>query len=169
MIMRLEEIKKILPHRYPFLLVDRVLEIKKGTYCKALKNISANEEVFQGHFPKQAVLPGVMIIEALAQTAGIVIQSAKEEKQQELITRQQLLREKVRAFEQEMRVEERRLSEAIFKELKTVIRSISINEKLDLVLEKNAAQVILYMKEDTTDLTQKVIDEYNALKKSGNE
>ncbi len=67
---------------------------------------------------------------------------AKEEKQQELITRQQQLREKVRAFEQEMRLEERRLSEAIFKELKTVIRSISINEKLDLVLEKNAAQVI---------------------------
>jgi len=92
---------------------------------------------------------------------------AKADKQQELITRQQQLREKVRAFEQEMRLEERRLSEAIFKELKTVIRSISINEKLDLVLEKNAAQVILYMKEDTTDLTQKVIDDYNTLKKSG--
>ena len=68
-----------------------------------------------------------------------------------------------------MRLEERRLSEAIFKELKSVIRSISISEKLDLVLEKNAAQVILYMKENTIDLTQKVIDEYNALKKSGNE
>ena len=68
-----------------------------------------------------------------------------------------------------MRLEERRLSEAIFKELKTVIRSISINEKLDLVLEKNAAQVILYMKEDTTEITQKVIDEYNALKNSANE
>ena len=95
--------------------------------------------------------------------------NAKADKQQELITRQQQLREKVRAFEQEMRLEERRLSEAIFKELKTVIRSISINEKLDLVLEKNAAQVILYMKENTTDLTQKVIDQYNALKKSGNE
>ena len=94
---------------------------------------------------------------------------AKEDKERELITRQQQLREKVRAFEQEMRLEERRLSEAIFKELKTVIRSISINEKLDLVLEKNAAQVILFMKEDTTDLTQKVIDEYNALKKSGDE
>ena len=94
---------------------------------------------------------------------------AKEDKERELITRQQQLREKVRAFEQEMRLEERRLSEAIFKELKTVSRSISINEKLDLVLEKNAAQVILYMKEDTTDLTQKVIDEYNALKKSGDE
>ena len=92
---------------------------------------------------------------------------AKADKQQELITRQQQLREKVRVFEQEMRLEERRLSEAIFKELKTVIRSISINQKLDLVLEKNAAQVILYMKEDTTDLTQKVIDDYNILKKSG--
>ena len=92
---------------------------------------------------------------------------AKDEKQQELINRQQQMREKVRAFEQEMRLEERRLSEAIFKELKTVIRSISINEKLDLVLEKNAAQVILFMKEDTTDLTQKVIDDYNTLKKSG--
>ena len=94
---------------------------------------------------------------------------AKADKQQELITRQQKLREKVRAFEQEMRLEERRLSEAIFKELKTVIRSISINQKLDLVLEKNAAQVILFMKEDTTDLTQKVIDDYNTLKKSGDE
>ena len=92
---------------------------------------------------------------------------AKKDMQQELITRQQQLREQVRAFEQEMRLEERRLSEAIFKELKTVIRSISINEKLDLVLEKNAAQVILFMKEDTTDLTQKVIDDYNTLKKSG--
>ena len=92
---------------------------------------------------------------------------AKADKQQELITRQQQLREKVRVFEQEMRLEERRLSEAIFKELKTVIRSISINQKLDLVLEKNAAQVILFMKEDTTDLTQKVIDDYNTLKKSG--
>ena len=94
---------------------------------------------------------------------------AKADKQQELITRQQQLREKVRTFEQEMRLEERRLSDAIFKELKTVIRSISINQKLDLVLEKNAAQVILFMKEDTTDLTQKVIDDYNTLKKSGDE
>ena len=75
--MNLEKIKKILPHRYPFLLVDRVLEIRDGEFCKALKNISANEEVFQGHFPQQSVLPGVMIIEALAQTSGIVIDSGK--------------------------------------------------------------------------------------------
>ena len=79
MMMSLEEIKRILPHRYPFLLVDRVLEVKKGKYCKAIKNISGNEEIFQGHFPNQAVLPGVMIIESMAQTAGIVIHSCKEE------------------------------------------------------------------------------------------
>ena len=92
---------------------------------------------------------------------------AKANKEQELIARQQQLREKVRSIEQEMRLEERRLTEVIFLELKTVIRSISIKEKLDFVLEKNAAQIILYMKEDTTDLTQKVIDAYNALKQSG--
>ena len=79
MMMSLEKIKNILPHRYPFLLVDRVVEIQKGEYCKALKNISGNEEIFQGHFPSQAVFPGVMIIEALAQTAGIVIHSGKED------------------------------------------------------------------------------------------
>ena len=79
----LEEIKKILPHRYPFLLVDRVEEVRKGEYCRALKNITSNEAVFQGHFPSQAVFPGVMIIESLAQTAGIVINSfdIKEEEE----------------------------------------------------------------------------------------
>ena len=71
----LEAIKGILPHRYPFLMIDRVLEVEAGTYCKALKNITANEEVFQGHFPQQAVFPGVLMIEALAQTAGMIIHS----------------------------------------------------------------------------------------------
>lgn len=70
-----EEIKNILPHRYPFLLLDRVEEIRNGEYCKAFKNISGNEAVFQGHFPQKAVFPGVMIIESLAQTAGILINS----------------------------------------------------------------------------------------------
>ena len=92
---------------------------------------------------------------------------AKNDKERELIDRQQNLREKIRKFEQEMRLEERRLTENIFKEIKTVIRKISIKEKLDLVLEKNTAQIILYMKKDTTDLTQKVIDAYNLLKESG--
>ena len=92
---------------------------------------------------------------------------AKASKEKELLARQQQLREQARKVEKEMRLEERRLTEAIFQELKTVIRSISIKEKLDLVLEKNAAQIILYMKQDTTDMTQKVIDAYNVLKESG--
>ena len=92
---------------------------------------------------------------------------AKVSKEQELIVRQNQLREQVRKVEQEMRLEERRLTEVIFQELKTVIRSISIKEKLDLVLEKNAAQIILFMRQDTTDMTQKVIDGYNSLKQTG--
>ena len=97
----------------------------------------------------------------------LLTSKAKASKEKELIARQQQLREQVRKVEQEMRAEERRLTEVIFQELKTVIRSISIKEKLDLVLEKNAAQIILYMKQDTTDMTQKVIDAYNSLKETG--
>ncbi|HAF88855.1 MAG TPA: hypothetical protein DCG23_03665 [Deltaproteobacteria bacterium] len=97
----------------------------------------------------------------------LLTSKAKASKEKELIARQQQLREQVRKVEQEMRAEERRLTEIIFQELKTVIRSISIKEKLDLVLEKNAAQIILYMKQDTTDMTQKVIDAYNSLKQTG--
>jgi 3-hydroxyacyl-[acyl-carrier-protein] dehydratase len=67
----LDEIKRRLPHRYPFLLVDRVLEIEEGQRCKALKNITGNEFFFQGHFPGHPVFPGVLIIEAMAQAAGL--------------------------------------------------------------------------------------------------
>lgn len=97
----------------------------------------------------------------------LLTSKAKASKEKELIARQQQLREQVRKVEQEMRAEERRLTEIIFQELKTVIRSIAIKEKSDLVLEKNAAQIILYMKQDTTDMTQKVIDAYNSLKQTG--
>jgi len=65
-------IKTYLPHRYPFLLVDRVTELVEGDYIKAYKNISANEDVFNGHFPQAPIFPGVMIIEALAQASGIL-------------------------------------------------------------------------------------------------
>jgi 3-hydroxyacyl-[acyl-carrier-protein] dehydratase len=61
-----------LPHRYPFLLVDRVLECRPGECIRALKNVTYNEPFFPGHFPARPVMPGVMIIEALAQTAGIL-------------------------------------------------------------------------------------------------
>jgi len=65
-------ILKQLPHRYPFLLVDRVLELKAGESIRALKNVTINEPFFSGHFPNRPVMPGVIIIEALAQAAGIL-------------------------------------------------------------------------------------------------
>lgn len=68
----INQILKQLPHRYPFLLVDRVLEVKAGETIRAIKNVSVNEPFFTGHFPHRPVMPGVMIIEALAQAAGIL-------------------------------------------------------------------------------------------------
>ena len=65
-------VRRLLPHRYPFLRVDRVLECIKGDRIKAIKNVTANEPFFPGHFPNRPVMPGVMIIEALAQTAGLL-------------------------------------------------------------------------------------------------
>ena len=65
-------VMRLLPHRYPFLLVDRVLECVKGEHIRAIKNVTANEPFFPGHFPHRPVMPGVMIIEALAQTAGLL-------------------------------------------------------------------------------------------------
>jgi len=67
-----EEIKRFLPHRYPFLLVDRVLECVPGESLTAIKNVSVNEPFFQGHFPQVAIMPGVLIIEALAQATGLL-------------------------------------------------------------------------------------------------
>ncbi|MCK4835006.1 MAG: 3-hydroxyacyl-ACP dehydratase FabZ [Candidatus Aminicenantes bacterium] len=69
----IEEIKKIIPHRYPFLLIDRVTEIKGSESIKGYKNISINESIFQGHFPEKAVFPGVLIIEALAQLGAVLM------------------------------------------------------------------------------------------------
>jgi 3-hydroxyacyl-[acyl-carrier-protein] dehydratase len=68
----IQEIMRRIPHRYPFLLVDRVLEWHKGKSIVALKNLTINEEFFQGHFPGNPVMPGVLMLEALAQTAGIL-------------------------------------------------------------------------------------------------
>jgi 3-hydroxyacyl-[acyl-carrier-protein] dehydratase len=65
-------VRRLLPHRYPFLLVDKVLECVKGERIKAIKNVTTNEEFFSGHFPHRPVMPGVIIIEALAQAAGIL-------------------------------------------------------------------------------------------------
>lgn len=69
----IDEIKKIIPHRYPFLLVDRITDYEPGKWAKGLKCVSANEMQFLGHFPQKSVMPGVLIIEALAQTGAVAI------------------------------------------------------------------------------------------------
>ncbi len=66
-----QEIKKIIPHRYPFLLIDRVIEVKPKEYLVAVKNVSVNEMFFNGHFPEEKVMPGVLIVEAMAQAACV--------------------------------------------------------------------------------------------------
>lgn len=70
--MDIKEIQTYLPHRYPFLLVDRVTELTLGESITAIKNVSINEPFFQGHFPQKAVMPGVLIVEAMAQASGIL-------------------------------------------------------------------------------------------------
>ncbi len=71
--MDIEAIKRYLPHRYPFIMIDRVNEILPGQSLTAIKNVTNNEPFFAGHFPRKSVMPGVLIIEAMAQAAGILI------------------------------------------------------------------------------------------------
>lgn len=70
--LNIEEILEFLPHRFPFLLVDRVLDFEKGKFLRAIKNVSFNEPFFQGHFPGNPIFPGVLILEAMAQATGIL-------------------------------------------------------------------------------------------------
>ncbi len=74
----IEEIMKILPHRYPFLLVDRVIEIEKGKRAVGIKNVTINDNFFQGHFPTRPIMPGVLMVEAMAQTGGVVVLTSEE-------------------------------------------------------------------------------------------
>lgn len=76
----IKEIKEILPHRYPFLLVDKIVDFEAGKWAKGRKCVSANEMHFLGHFPEYPVMPGVLIIEALAQTGAIALLSEEENK-----------------------------------------------------------------------------------------
>ncbi|WP_420022268.1 3-hydroxyacyl-ACP dehydratase FabZ [Blochmannia endosymbiont of Camponotus sp.] len=71
-ILHIEEVLELLPHRFPFLLVDRVLNFEKGKFLRAVKNVSFNEPFFQGHFPGKPIFPGVLILEAMAQATGIL-------------------------------------------------------------------------------------------------
>jgi 3-hydroxyacyl-[acyl-carrier-protein] dehydratase len=79
------EIQKILPHRYPFLLVDRITELQAGTYIEGFKNVSISEPVFQGHFPDHPIYPGVMIIEGMAQAGGVLAFKSMDNATQEEI------------------------------------------------------------------------------------
>ncbi|NMB33749.1 MAG: 3-hydroxyacyl-ACP dehydratase FabZ [Clostridium sp.] len=74
------EIQDIIPHRYPFLLIDKIVEVKPGKRAVGIKNVTANEPFFQGHFPGSPIMPGVLIVEALAQTACVAGLMLKENK-----------------------------------------------------------------------------------------
>lgn len=79
-------IMQAIPHRYPFLLIDKVIDVEKGVKAIGIKNVTMNENFFQGHFPAKPVMPGVLIVEAMAQTAGvIVVDSMGEEGQGKLV------------------------------------------------------------------------------------
>lgn len=83
MLYNVVEIQKILPHRYPFLLLDRVTKLEKGVSIEGYKNVSISEPVFQGHFPEHPIYPGVMIIEGMAQAGGVLAFKSSTKEEQE--------------------------------------------------------------------------------------
>ena len=76
----INQLKEIIPHRYPFLLVDRIIEVEEGKRAVGIKNVSANEPFFSGHFPEYPVMPGVLIVEALAQVGAVSVLMKEENK-----------------------------------------------------------------------------------------
>ncbi len=77
-VLEIEDIERVIPHRFPFLLVDRIIELEEDKRVIGIKNVSVNEWFFQGHFPGRPVMPGVLIVEAIAQVAGVLMLSKKE-------------------------------------------------------------------------------------------
>ena len=78
--LNIDQIKELIPHRYPFLLVDKVIELEVGKKAVGIKNVTANEPFFQGHFPEYPIMPGVLIIEAMAQVGAVTMMSMEENK-----------------------------------------------------------------------------------------
>lgn len=76
-----KEIREFIPHRYPFLLVDRVLDVEDNKKAIGIKNVTANEPFFEGHFPGNPIMPGVLIVEAMAQLAGIIVMHGEENRE----------------------------------------------------------------------------------------
>jgi 3-hydroxyacyl-[acyl-carrier-protein] dehydratase len=78
--LNIDQIKELIPHRYPFLLVDKVIELEEGKRAVGIKNVTANEPFFQGHFPNYPIMPGVLIVEAMAQVGCVAMMSMDENK-----------------------------------------------------------------------------------------
>lgn len=85
MVLNAVEIMKILPHRPPFLFVDRIVEMEPGVYAQGIKNVTANEPFLTGHFPGQPIMPGVLLLEAMAQVAAIALLSKEEFRKKEVL------------------------------------------------------------------------------------
>ena len=82
---QISEIMKYLPHRYPFLLIDRIVDFDSGKSIVGLKNVTINEPFFQGHFPEHPIMPGVLILEAMAQAGGLLLMDTVENPQDKLV------------------------------------------------------------------------------------
>ena len=116
---QINEIMEILPHGYPFLLVDRIVELELGERVVGIKNVTINEPFFQGHFPGQPIMPGVLIVEAMAQTAGILaFKSMPDEVRKKAVDFMAI--DKVRCRRPVLPGDQVRMDRAVFRQRKSV-------------------------------------------------